>query len=47
MRIQGLLRKLHAAYIHEKIPDFYGYFFLGQVAVSSESRMEDCLNREM
>ena len=39
VRIQGLLRKLHASFIHEKVPDFYSYFFMGQLTLAAEEKI--------
>lgn len=45
MVIQGLLKKLHATLIHEKVPDFYGYFFMGQLTLCSQDRISESITR--
>lgn len=39
MKIQGELRKLQIAYIHEKVPEFYVYYFMNRLAVASEEKI--------
>jgi hypothetical protein len=45
MMIQGQLAKLNALLIHEKIPDFYAYAFMGQLALCPEQQLEQSLHR--
>lgn len=36
MHIQNLLKRLHAMFIHEKVKDFYAYYFMNQIIHASE-----------
>lgn len=35
MKIQAELKRLQVAYIHEKIPEFYAYYFMNRLLTAS------------
>lgn len=42
-----LVRDLEKAWLAEKIPDFYSFYFLEQIKGVSPERLEDLLTREI
>ena len=41
MIMQANLRRLHVTFIHEKVPEFYAYFFMNQLVRTTEDKIQD------
>lgn len=39
MKIQGELKRLQVAFVHEKVPEFYAYGFMNRLVHASEDKI--------